>query len=235
MNVMSPPAPSHTGADSMAADAACYAGMLRELAEMGMDVAREMHRQVTVPEAEAAGDDAEGGGGKAAPARVEAASRAFDRAARCVRRTILLAHTISKPPPARAPDECSRTSARRYIIRALEDGLHSEVSDQTQRDALTAEVHERLDGPDVADDLDGRPLRDIIREIRRDLGLDTLPGSQIVVRRTPQDIAVLCARAMEPRVTQAAPGQRPPDATREGEAAADPAEAERFFRLLARP
>ena len=197
MNVMSAsPSPD---ADAMA-DPACYAAMLRELAGMGMDIARALHRQATAPDGAGAG--AGDGPGEAASLRVEAVSRAFDRVARCVRRTILLARRLSEPMGAVSPDGRSVAGARRHIVRVLEDEIQRDVPDETQREALTAELHERLDGPDVADDALGRPVGDIIREIRRDLGLDTVPGPgrlgcNVFVRRTPADIAVLCARAME--------------------------------------
>ena len=213
MHLQPASAASQTIANALAADLACYAGMVRELAEMGMDVARELHRRAVAPEADAEIAEADESGGARAGGRVEAASRAFDQAARGVRRTILLAHTISKPA-AKAPDEWSRSMARRYIIRSLEDEIHSGVGDETRREALTAELHERLDGPDVAEDLDDRPIEYIVREIRRDLGIEPIAGSNRYKRRTPDDIAALCARAMEPCSTQ--PSTTQPSATKPG-------------------
>ena len=68
-------------------------------------------------------------------------------------------------------------------------------------DALRAELHERLDAPELADALDddiaARPVTEIITEICRDLGLglDDMPGTCPARRRTPADIATLDARA----------------------------------------
>ena len=38
-------------------------------------------------------------------------------------------------------------------------------------------------------------MAQVIAEIRADLGLDTAPGMEFWKRRTPADVAVLCARA----------------------------------------
>ena len=149
MNSMPASPPSQTAPDVMA-DSAVYAEMLRELAEMGMDIARALHRQTTTPDGAAAGSGGERGPGDAADLRAEAVSRAFDRVARCVRRTILLARRISEPVVATSPDGRSVAGARRHIVRVLEDEIQRDVPDETQREALTAELHERLDGPDVA-------------------------------------------------------------------------------------
>ena len=231
----------------MAADLACYNGMLRELAGMGMDMARVLHRQATGPDAQAAGVAAEECASQSA-SQVQAVSRAFDRAARGVRRTILLARTINEPLAVKTPTGRNRAGARRHILRVLEDEIQRDVPDETQQERMMGELHERLDGPDVTDDLDLRPASDIIREIRRDLGLDTIPGSNVIVRRTPADIAVLCARAIRletikpgARVAQAVsgviPGQSRPDRSREGDPAGEEGKvgAERFFRLMGRP
>ncbi len=216
--------------NAMAADLACYNAMLRELAGMGMDLARALHRQATGPDVHAADGAAEQGASPPA-SRLDAAGRAFDRAARGVRRTILLVRTINEPLAVKTPNGRSRASARRHIARILEDEIRRDVADAAQQERLTAELHERLDGPDVADDLDDRPASDIIGEIRRDLGLDTIPGADVIVRRTPADIAVLCARAAGPGPTRpgAAPGQSRPDGSQEA------GSAERFFRLMRRP
>ena len=118
----------------------------------------------------------------------------FDRIARAVRRTLILVRTHDAPSPVRTP----RASSRRRILRTVEDIIARKAPADT-RDALQAELHERVERPDLAesigDDIDhGRSIHDIIGELCDDLGLAT-PGMPARKRRTPADIATLIARA----------------------------------------
>ena len=110
----------------------------------------------------------------------------------------MLAQRLDKPDPAR-----HRTAARKRIIRAVEDLIQRAdddgiESDPDSADALHAELHERLDAPDLDADIATRPVPDIIADITRDLGLGLLPGTRPFQRRTPADVALLCARAAAP-------------------------------------
>ena len=67
--------------------------------------------------------------------------------------------------------------------------------DGTDAEALRSELVERLDSPDLDDDIENRPIADIIKDICHDLGLDTWRGNHPWERRTPEDIKILCARA----------------------------------------
>ena len=129
-----------------------------------------------------------------------------------------------------------RTAARKRILRVVEDTIGRTANDGPDTpDALRAELRDRLDAPDLEDDIATRPVADIIQEICRDLGLAAHPGTQPFQRRTPADVARLCARAAAPKAagphgpasgaaqppTPQPSGRRDPGAT----LPADPAEA----------
>ncbi len=131
---------------------------------------------------------------------------AFDRTVRAVRRGILLAHSLARPVQP-APDPARhRAAARKRILREVEDTIQRPGSDGRSgpalpanlQDSLRAELRDRLDGPDLDDDIASRPVADVITEICRDLGLDAFPGTRPFKRRTPDDIRQLCARAAAP-------------------------------------
>ena len=79
----------------------------------------------------------------------------------------------------------------------MEDVIHRRAT-SPRAESLHAELNERLDAPDLDDDLETRPVADIIAEICRDLGLDDMPGAHPRKRRTPADVATLHARAAAP-------------------------------------
>jgi hypothetical protein len=187
-----------------------YLQVLHELINMGTDLARAVHQQATAEPA---------AGAAPTSAATPDSTIAFDRIARTIRRTIALARHVAEPLPERAarPDITShdaaqhRTAARKQIIRAVEDAIESKVHgaacmDEEEADGLRAELMDRLDGPDL-DHFDlNRPVADHIADIRRDLGLAAAPpGMHPWKRRTPDDIAILCARAAAPRPPPAPP------------------------------
>ncbi len=156
---------------------------------------------------------------------------AFDRIARAVRRSIALARSLADPvPPARDPAQ-HRAAVRKRILREVEDviqrtvpgfgqaasddaasakfGVNAADADDDSAEALTTELHDRLDAPDLDDDISHRPVADVITEICRDLGLAALPGAHPWKRRTPRDLEQLCARAAAPSRTRQ-PGAGPP-------------------------
>ena len=205
-------------------DAQYYRQVLHELVEMATDIARAVHRQATAAPSTAP---------EPAPAQAPQPDPtiAFDRIARTLRRTIALARKLSEParpaPVERStePSHQRRAAARKQIIRAVEDTIQRET-DGAEAKALHAELRERLDDPDLEDDLDQLPIAEIIRDICRDLGIVNLPGTHPWKRRTPQDVRDLCARAAEPSVAQpqaaqprpaqprmAQPGTAPPPRT----------------------
>ena len=169
-------------------DAAYYRGVLHAVIDMGVDLARMVHRQAEVLTEAAAQDPAAPGPG---PDLV----MAFDRVARTVRRTVLLAQKIGEPGLSAKDPGRRRAATRRQIIRAVEDQIQRDAYDD-EAERLHAEFAERLDRPELDEDIDDdRPAEAIIADISRDLGLAALPGTNPWKRRSPRDVAVLCARA----------------------------------------
>jgi hypothetical protein len=188
---LTPPEPE-TAAAQHAEDAAYYRRILHDLIDMGADLARQVHQQAlsrpknTRPPA----------GPDTAPTDPTAA---FDRIARTIRRSIVLARKLAEPVQAPAANPAQpRIAARQRIIRAVEDTIQCHAAD-TEAATLHAELLDRLDAPDLDDDIDRRPVAEIITEICRDLGLAALPGTHPWKRRTPADLATLYARAARPR------------------------------------
>ena len=183
-----PPIPPEPSRD----DVSFYRGVLHELIEMGADLARMIHRQAS----------AEG----AVPAVEQVV--AFERVSRTIRRSILLAQRLDAPAPGAGRDH---QVARRRIIRAVEDAIQRHAEGDAA-ESLEAELVERLDRPELDEEIEDRPVAEIIADICRDLGLAAAPGTHPWKRRSPADIAALCARAagMQPgRAVQGACGPWP--------------------------
>ena len=198
-----------------AEDTAYYRQALHELIEMGLDMARLVHGQAKA-QAEAATK-------QAGPAGADG-SVAFDRLARAVRRTVALARRLDEPVRAGREGAPRHLAARRQILRAVEDVIQREAADQAEEDGLNGELYERLDAPELDDELDCRPVAEIVADICRDLGIAELSGTGRWKRRFPAEVAALCARAA--RVTGS---QATPEDSARGEA------VERFFRIVASP
>jgi hypothetical protein len=220
--------PTPIPADHPTHDAQANRDALNELRDIGMRFARTVDAQ-----REAAAEDLE---------TTAELTVTFDRVARAVRRTILLFQHLHDPAPAAQ----LRTAARTRILRDVEDAIHREAEGR-EAERLRAELHERLDAPDLDDDIGRRPVADITTDIRRDLGIAGLPGCNPYQRRTPADIAALNARAAKPRAAHLPlpPGQgwgeglrrEPHQAPGDGQAAPSdhPGAPERLFRIIAAP
>jgi hypothetical protein len=131
---------------------------------------------------------------------VTEAAKAYDRITPNLRRSILLHRKLAEPLPT-----TTRIVARKRILREVEDAIQRE-SDAP--DVLHEELLDRLESLDLEDEIGGRPVEDIIADIIRDLGLAARPGSHPWKRRTPQDLAELCARAAQPAPSRAAPASQ---------------------------
>ncbi len=197
------------------ADTQGYQQILHDLITMGADFARVLHGQATSGAKQAVASPTQQPTNPQhcthahpapAPEALITLTLAFDRIAHAVRRSILLARSLSAPiQPARDPSQ-HRAAARRRIIREVEDAIQRTTPAASNGpdapETLQAELRDRLDAPDLDDDLTTRPPADIISEICRDLGLSAPPGgAHPWKRRTPQDIADLCAAAAAPTGT----------------------------------
>ena len=138
----------------------------------------------------------------------------FDRIARTVRRTLLLARKLREhPAPSR---DLRRTQARCRIIRAVENAINCHAAAPGRPDSpdsLRAELAERLHDPFLEAELDTRAVGDIIDDICRDLGLDNGLRQTPWPRRTPIDIRRLHATAARRPPPLAGPNAIPTDAT----------------------
>ncbi|MGI4941372.1 MAG: hypothetical protein ACRYHQ_12580 [Janthinobacterium lividum] len=221
---------------------------LNDLISMGTDIARRLHGHAMAqpqPAQQASASANQPPAAQSAPASAPAPSPApdalirtaasFDQIARAVRRCIALAHHLDAPKQQRATRDPAedRTTARKRIIRAVEDVIQRPPDNDECDDAevLLSDLRERMDTPDLEDDIANRPAEDIIKEILRDLGLAALPGSRPWKRRTPTDIAELNARAAAPS-TPRQPGSGPQDGH---PAATQPAHPAAPARLPTRP
>jgi hypothetical protein len=189
------PAEPQNPTDPLAGDALYYRRVLHELIDTGAEFARVLRQQV---ETRFAGPDAD-----AAPETAIAFATAFERIARAVRRTITLARKVAEPVAEMVQPAQHRAAARRRIIREVEDTIQR-MNGDSEAETLRAEFLDRLDGPDLDDDIQLRPVADIIADICRDLGLAALPGTHPWKRRTVADLTALCARAAMPRAERPA-------------------------------
>ena len=179
-----------------------YDQVLRDLVDMATDIARVVHTQIT--------QEATHGREAATaalppthkPANDQSASPilviAFDRIARTIRRTVLLAKKLPSLAGAQhtAPTTdpgLRRIASRKRILRQVEDVIQRDAKPD-HLDALQTELRERLDSPDLEDDIDHRPIQDIVADICRDLRVP-LPYATNYKRRTPADVAALRAQA----------------------------------------
>ena len=192
MHLQSTPAPSADAACEASGDVAYYRGVLHELIDMGMDLARRVHAR-GVGAAEVGSDAAV----EPAPGAAREVSVAFERIARTVRRTVGLARRLDEPVVARAELELERrrVAVRRRIIRRVEDAIFRERLDPVAAERLRDDMFERLDGPDVDDDALHRPVDEIIREICDDLGIGIPPGGTPWKPRSAAEVAEIHARA----------------------------------------
>ena len=164
--------------------------VLRELVDMGTDIARIIHHQ-TRRQAEAAT--------AALPPPATANTQfpdpaiAFDRISRTIRRTILLSQKLAEPPRPSAIPTTYRIAARKRVLREVEDMIELNAA-PADRPTLNAELLDRLDAPDLEDDIGARPLDDIIIDICHDLRV-AHPYADNWKRRSPQQVETLRQRA----------------------------------------
>ena len=179
--------PANDAAQQREADTQYYRALLHDLAEMGADIARTIHRQVTTqPTAEQPAPT---------PASTPDLAAAFERIARAIRRTIALARTLDHPAaPVVARNAAPRSlaqmsdaelgaptrafvrheAAREHLAREVEHAIEHEAKHPSEAALLRAELAEVLDDPGLDWEIVLRPIEDVIADICLDLGLDDI-------------------------------------------------------------
>jgi hypothetical protein len=123
-------------------------------------------------------------------ARIASITHTFDQAARAVRRTAALQARLAE----------GRSFGPQEPSREQPPGL----GDTTGHAANDAERAERMDDPELGDEIGERADDDVVRDVCRDLGPAT-DGGTTFSPPLPGEIQAICARAARP----AAPGLRP--------------------------
>ena len=131
----------------------------------------------------------------------------IERLARTMRRTIAFARKVTEPPKPRPidPRPRRRFKARGRILRDVEDVIQRRAETDREARSLRNELRERVDAPDLLEDLDDCSIKDIVTDLMRDLGIAHIPGTHPWARRTPRDIADLNARAADPTFRRPTP------------------------------
>jgi hypothetical protein len=129
--------------------------LLGELAEIGLDIARAIERQVKRNEPEPS------------IAELQVAATAYARVARAVRQTILLQTRLLADHAAAA---AKAGDLRRRVTDIVRQAIEDEHEDAEQVERLAVEAAEGLEQDRYGDVL-GRPIADIVADICRDLGL----------------------------------------------------------------
>ncbi len=127
-------------------------------------------------------------------------ARAFDVVALAVRRTIILSkHVTEHPtvPPAAEDPITQRTRQRKEVIRVVGEAIEHRAS-PADAPALRVELLERMDSLELERDLAHQSPAQVIEGLCRDLGVAELQALRRYPRRTPCDIALLCAQAAAP-------------------------------------
>ncbi len=159
--------------------------VLLSVVDMAHAVAQEMQRRVTAPQDAPAEDPP------------LAAAAAFDRACRNIRQTVMLVEDFGKGKTPRSRAGEHRIAARKRIIREVEDVIQRSASGP-RSERLYRELRERLELPDLEEELEHRQVAEIVTDLCRDLGIAHAEGTHPWKRRTPADIVALCARAARP-------------------------------------
>ncbi|HZZ32023.1 MAG TPA: hypothetical protein VFE10_08510 [Phenylobacterium sp.] len=178
--------------------------MLAELAEIGMDLAREVRRQALDQAAEAP------------PSADQALS--FSRIARAVRPTVALEARLAEDRlqgpsgrPILSVAERWRSARRKRQVRAIVGQvIEAEADNDYQHDRLLEDRNERLEDGDEEADFADRPIGELVARICRDL--DATPDGSLF---EDADWAIEEARTRPPGSPFAAAGssadEAPPD------------------------
>jgi hypothetical protein len=91
---------------------------------------------------------------EAEPETMSEMAALHERVSRSVRRSIALRHHLDQAPSRTE----KRTAARHKLIRTVEDAIDLRAETPEQAERLTAELHERLDAPELEDETANRPV-----------------------------------------------------------------------------
>jgi hypothetical protein len=150
-------------------------GLLGDLAEEGREIARTLARRVAAVDA----DDSLAGA-EVVP-MLEGLSRAYGRASRAVRLTLMLQDRLIKDLiafdegviEAAARDRRDRTRDRKELAgHIIERAIGRERNDAEEIEHLVWETSERLDREDLYGAVLSRPVSELVAMVCRDLGLD---------------------------------------------------------------
>jgi hypothetical protein len=172
--------------DDVGAETQYFCRILREMVAIGAEL-----NHLVLQEAKANSEAALPPAGPG-PSPVQQATLAYDCVTRAMRRTMMLHEKLFHTKQKSSPSQ--RSLARRKIIRDVEDAINSNAPADEQ-EILHAELLDRLDRPDLDNEIAVRPIADIVIDITHDLGIAGLYGSHPWKRRIPHDIAILNARA----------------------------------------
>jgi len=111
---------------------------------------------------------------QSALARAETIAAAFARVSRAIRMTVWLAERLDRGWARRGLSDDRHAMARRQIARGVIDAIGREAAGE-RAERLTETLSDRLESLDVEYELANRPVDEVIRQICRDLGLDTVP------------------------------------------------------------
>jgi hypothetical protein len=117
---------------------------------------------------------------------------AYERVTRSMRRSIMLYRKLVEAK--KSPSAQHRIAARKKIIRDVEDAIQANA-EPGEEEKLHAEFLERLDRPELDNEIASRGIAEIVTDITRDLGIAGLYDAHPWKRRTPHDIAILNAWA----------------------------------------
>ena len=139
--------------------------MLAELAEIGMDLAREVRRQALDETTEV-------------PPAADLALT-FSRIARAVRQTVALEARLAEPSqpghaerPLSVSDRWRSARRKRQVKQIVGEIIEAETKSDFEADRLFAERDERLDDGDEEADFADRPLGELVARICADLGVE---------------------------------------------------------------
>jgi hypothetical protein len=167
--------------DQQAEDDAFYAAALKEMVAMGLEIGRIVHQQVIAQSIDSPHSPID-----------DQSTVSYDRVFRAVRRGIMLAKRLKDPEPVR-----KQAAARRQVARDVGNAIKSQAKSPKDAENLYADLRDRLDTPDFEEDLENRPIQDIIDEIRKDLGLKPSPANP-VARIAPSQCGTTQDQANQP-------------------------------------